>query len=293
MHLSRLVFAGFSILFISTLCAADKNISESTTNPIAQHLMAIANTRQSQGEVMQGSIKFVLHQSRIWQPGESFKNGDNWLALACSQAECNLYPATLVVQADTWQGHYDDQPTKGQRLSFSLTNPHQAQVVAWFNTHSAPVWLRPGPVTSYQSPLSAYKRTPMGGTLEVRVNLHDYYADLVPMAITPETLQRLGPEQRYYNTVNLLQLRERGNRQLLLGRLGECNGFSAEAIKPENFLRWAGDLDRDGLADYMISFIDEEGVAHLYLSGKADQEKLVKLTGIYISPPSGSECTGG
>jgi len=285
MYLTRLSFAGFAIFFVSTLCVADKNV---TTNPIAQHLIAIENTQLSQG-----SIKFVLHQSRIWHPGDSFKNGDNWLALACSQSECKLHPAKLVVHAQAWQGHYDDQPSKGQRLSFSLTSPHQAEVVAWFNTYSAPVWLQPGPVISYQSPLLAYRQPPMGGTLEVRVNLHDNYADLVPMVITSETLQRLVPEQRHYNSVNLLQLRERGKRQLLLGRLGECNGFSAEAIKPEKFLRWAGDLDRDGLPDYLISFIDEAGAAHLYLSGKADQEKLVELAGIYVSPPSDSECTGG
>jgi len=295
MFLSRLVFTGCAILFVSTLCADEKNV---TTNPIVQHLKAIDNLRPSQAEVeqglvMQGAVKFVLNQSRLWFPGESFKNSDNWLALTCSQAECKLSPAKLVVQAEAWQGHYDEQPTQGQRLSFSLTKPQQAQVVAWFNTNSAANWLRPGPVTSYQSPLSAYNRPPLKGTLEVRINLPDSYVDLLPVVITQETMKRVWPEQRHYNSIKLLQLRDRGKRQLLLGRLWECDGFTSEVIKPEKFLRWAGDLDRDGLADYMISFIDVEGVAHLYLSGKTEQNKLVGLAGIYSSPPMSGECTGG
>lgn len=293
MPFNKIVVSGFSLLLTSTLCATEKNTPALNTNPITQHLMSIEKIFQQQDGIMQGSVKFVLQQSRIWHPGESFNNGDNWLALACSLTECKLSLAKLVVQQEDWQGHYDEQPTKGQRLSFSLINAHETQVVAWFKSQSESAWLRPGPVISYHSPLIDYKQPPLGGNLEVRINHHDSYADVIPMVITQQTLQKVWPEQSHYNSINLLQLREKEKRQLLLGRLGECNGFSGEAIQPENYLKWAGDLDRDGLTDYLISYIDEEGMVHLYLSGEAKADKLVGLSGTYRSPPWGGECSGG
>ena len=52
----------------------------------------------------------------LWQAGKRYRNGSDWLALVCTVQGCKFEQATLRVRTEKWQGHYDDQPTQGQKL---------------------------------------------------------------------------------------------------------------------------------------------------------------------------------
>jgi hypothetical protein len=217
--------------------------------------------------------EFVVDND-VWQPGRRARNGSDWLALHCLGTACRFAPARLQVKAESWQGHYDDRPTRGQRLSFRLVTPAPGRTIAWFRVTPKHPPLSAGPVTTYASAATPFKRPASEGTLEIAVDLPDStQATLVPM------LDREAGAFR-------LQLRAGGRRQLL-GELGQC---SREVSR--NYLLWAGELDGDGKPDYLVSFADADGQAILLLSGAArgPEEPLVGVGGTYSYPPYGGEC---
>ena len=269
--------------------AAQEVKPDRAAHPIARHLADLnAVARQSEA-TMQGNVRFVFGND-LWQPRQQFKTGDDWLALACDAKGCVLEPATLKVTPEFWQGHYDDKPTFGQRLSFTRNRGFGYPVVAWFHITAAPPWLRTGTVQTYYAPHHPLKQPTGRGTLEVLIDLPSgQTAMFVPMLLTKETMQQLMPEGHGYGSAFYLQLRAQGKRQLLLGSLGDCSG----TFHPRSYLQWAGDLDRDGSADFLVSFVDADGPVHLYLSSAAKAGQLVGLAGVYMSPPFGGECDGG
>src|SRR5690348_7942592 len=117
------------------------------------------------------SVTFVVGNG-IWQPGQDFKSGADWLALACTVSKgCTLEPAVLTVKQESCQGHYDNEPTQGQNLSFSAKADAHT-VVAWFQTPSAAKWLKPGAVPTYYAPGYPSAAAPADtGTLSARVAL--------------------------------------------------------------------------------------------------------------------------
>lgn len=231
---------------------------------------------------MQGSVKFVFGND-VWQPRRQFKSDNDWLALACDAKGCLLEPASLSVKQESWQGHYDDKPTSGQLLSFRRSGGSGKPVVAWLRAAPGPEWLKPGNVVTYYSPQYPLKQPTGRGSLEVIVDLPSgESALLVPMLRLPPPGSR--DEGRSYQ----LQLRAQGRRQMLLEKLGICT----ETFYPRRYLQWAGDLDRDGKPDFLVSFIDQDGPVHLYLSSAAKTGQVVGLAGAYISPPWGGECDG-
>ncbi len=280
----RLLLTGFSLVF-SAPGASDE------TPPLAQFIQSrSAAAWPEPGAIKQGRVKFVTG-SDIWQPGEQFADGSDWLALVCQQAACRLQPAQLAVQAKSWQGHYDDSPTAGQALLFKTAGVGDGNVVAWFATANTQTWLTPGEVTTWYSPQGTSQPATGKGTLESTIALPDgSVAELVPLMWTVAAQDRLEPGGDHSFSRYYLQLRSHGTRQMLLGELGTC--FGINGIATAEYLRWAGDLDRDGAADYLISFIDGEGPVHLYLSGDRKPGQLVGLSGVYASPPFGGECSG-
>ncbi|MEJ2454558.1 MAG: hypothetical protein P8103_10420 [Candidatus Thiodiazotropha sp.] len=278
------LLAGFSLV-LSAPGTADE------VTPLAQFIQSRSAAAWSEpGTIMQGRVKFVTG-SDIWQPGEQFADGSDWLALVCHQTACRLQPAQLTVQANSWQGHYDDSPTAGQTLLFKTAEVGEGNVVVWFATAKLQTWLTPGEVTTWYSPQGTSRPATGKGTLEAEVALPDgSVAELVPLMWTVAAQDRLEPGGDHYSSRYYLQLRSQGTRQMLLGELGTCYGING--ITPEEYLRWAGDLDRDGAADYLISYIDGEGPVHLYLSGDRKPGQLVGLSGVYASPPFGGECSG-
>lgn len=211
----------------------------------------------------------------VWQPGTQYQNGSDWLALTCTAAACTLDTATLAVRPESWQGHYDEQATQGQKLKFKKTGPAAGKVIAWIRASTAYPWLTPGPVSTYASNAAPLKRPATEGTLEVAVEL----PNSKPASFVPLLDQAKG--------VFLLQLRASGQRQLL-GQLGGCS----QQITTGYFL-WAGDLDRDARPDYLVNFVDADGQVILYLSSVATSHELVGMGGVYNAPPFGGECDGG
>lgn len=223
-----------------------------------------------------GGVEFVVGNA-LWQPGKRYRNAADWLALSCTRAGCSFEAAKLRVKPEKWQGHYDDQATAGQHLTFSKSTPSPAgaKVIGWFRPHAKHAWLKPGPVTTYASTAAHRKRPPTRGTLEAAVDLPDgTQAVFVPLLDRAQSVFRL-------------QLRAHGRRQLL-GQLGACSGMVVA-----NYLLWAGDLDEDGRPDYLVSFVDADGQTRLYLSGASAAHELAGVAGIHDAPPYGGECDGG
>lgn len=220
------------------------------------------------------NIMFVTGND-VWQPGKQYQAGSDWLALSCTATACNFEPAMLAVRAESWQGHYDEHATPGQKLSFKKSGAAPGKVIAWVRIHAAHKWLTPGPVTTYASNVAPLKRPASDGTLEVAVDLPSgKQATFVPL---------LDQAKKEF----VLQLRAPGQRQLL-GQLGICS----REVSTRYFL-WAGDLDRDGRPDYLVSFVDADGRVILYLSSTAASSELVGVGGLYNAPPFGGECDGG
>ena len=95
-------------------------------------------------------VNFVVGND-LWSPGERFEDGDDWLALVCNLEGCAFQPAALSVKQEEWQGHYDDEPTAGQRLNFQAGAVHDGQVNGWFRKAAEFEWLSQGSVATYHS----------------------------------------------------------------------------------------------------------------------------------------------
>ena len=78
-----------------------------------------------------GPLEFMLGADQ-WQPGDRYRNSTQWLALVCNKTACQMEPASLRVRREKWQGHYDDQPTQGQRLVFRRQATGPGTALAWF-----------------------------------------------------------------------------------------------------------------------------------------------------------------
>ena len=279
----RALLRCFSTL-LATLTAWP-TLVQSETTPMPALASALRQEIQAawpqSGDPLQGRIHFVVG-NQLWQPGRQFAKGSDWLALACTAEGCRLEPAQLEVKHESWQGHYDDQPTQGQKLAFKKTTPSAGRAVAWFRTTHAPAWLRAGSVPTYHSSAQRLKPPPGSGTLETLVELPDgQTATLVPMLLREKA-------ESWNLPSFLLQLRSGDKRQFLPGELGTCS-----KVVDARYLLWAGDLDGDRRPDYLVSFVDADGQVHLYLSSRATAKQLVGLAGDYDAPPNGGECDGG
>jgi hypothetical protein len=277
------------ILLVSNLNATNCFAAESsqTSAKLAQQ---VNEAREYWKLKVKNSVQFVVGND-LWQPGKKYKSGSDWLALLCDGKSCTLSPAALAVKDELWQGHYDDQPTAGQQLLFKETPGASGKPVAWLRTTGAPSWLKQGPVPSYYAGGSYNQLPGKKGTMEYLIETPDgRKATLVPMLVPKSFLEKLADKKEgavYYGTL-LLQLRTQEKRQLLPGAFGMCSG----EITP-NYLLWAGDLDRDGKPDFLVSYIDADGPVHLFLSGVAKSTQIVGLGSVFNSPPFGGECDGG
>lgn len=283
-QLFSLAIAAASLLAGGTAHAAPDDAALAALTELSLELADIGAT---EGEASAGGPVRFVHGNQVWQPGRQYAQGSGWLALACEDTRCALRPAALSVTAKSWKGHYDERPTKGQQLDFQLEGgaSKAVQVVAWFAPRQTAAFLKPGEVASYR-----VSRSTMGGSFESVVRTPDGEARFVPLLWSTKQwppserlqLERLGAPAL------LLQLRVGQKRQLLPGLLATCSGH----LRGTQYLLWAGDLDRDGMPDFMVSYIDGAGPVHLYLSSLAKPGRLVGLAGVHHSAPLEGECDG-
>lgn len=278
------LLAAGAMLAIGAARAGPDDAALAALQDLAREMAEIMDTH-GQEKSMAGTIHFV-HGNPIWQPGRQFVGGGGWLALACEGTRCALRPANLGVRARSWQGHYDEKPTRGQQLDFKLdaAGAQDTRVVAWFAPGQTAAFLKPGEVPTYALGGTAT------GTFETVVRGPEGEARFVPLlwstkewpASARVQLDRLHPPQL------LLQLRMGSRRQLLPGLLATCSGH----LRGTQYVLWAGDLDRDGKADYVVSYRDGAGAVHLYLSILAKPDRLVGFAGQHHSSQQEAECDG-
>lgn len=215
-------------------------------------------------------------------PGKEYRAGEGWWALSCS-ATCKLFPTRLSV-APKAHPQYDGEPVPGQWLTFTPAPPAQTLMV--FKPYRAPadqLALRAGPVpTYYPGLLHKLKRsTGTAGTMEGEIALADgRMARLVPTVLLPNPKQPPNPDRESTGFPLVLDLVLDGKRQSL-GAFSfgiEGNG----GVKPQEYLRWAGDLDGDGQLDLVVRLDFSSGTEYvLWLSSMAKPGELVGFAGSF------------
>ena len=226
------------------------------------------------GNKASGAVGFVFGND-IWRAGNAFANGNSWLALVCGEESCSFEPASLQAIDEEWQDHYDENvKTAGQRLTFKLDGVSRGKVIAWFDTAGAPKWLSFGALSSYYTGEGANSGSG-DGTLEINIDLPGGgTTKLVPMLLKVEQAAMPSNHAPEHQDSFLLQLRAEGKRQLLTGELAKCSHRV-----DRGYLLWAGDMDKDGKADYLVNYHEPDGV-RLYLSGLRKAGQLVGLAGV-------------
>jgi hypothetical protein len=197
-----------------------------------------------------------------------YASGTNWLALACNVKNCVLAPARLSVHAAA-----STDAAGYQQLTFTLDKPSHRKVIAWLQRNPQQAsWLHSGAVVTYGSIVQGLKHPRTPGTFELSVTgTKGEIARFVPLL-----------DRKLHEFV--LQLRSDKQRQLFDQQLWTCTGAGNT-----DYLLWAGDLDRDGQPDYLVSFADDAtserphgyGKIMLYLSSAAEQDELVGAAAEY------------
>lgn len=254
--------AGFAFLLLpganAGAQASQQSAALSPDAVIEQALAALDPERQ---------LVLVIGNDREWA-GDPTRLDGEWLALTCS-AQCALQPARLRI----------DPPAEGRYLPALHFEPATgADVQAWLHVDPLRAWMVAGPVARYA--FGARIDTP--GSFELAIE--------TPAAGGALLLPLIQPAAPDVPASLYLQLREDGRRQLLPGWLASC---AADGVPTSDFLHWAGDLDRDGRADYVVRFGDNVGDVHLYLSSEADPAALVGLAGRGGPGPQVQRCDFG
>lgn len=260
-RLRRISLTALFLLSPLDLLAQDAALSGKSTGPVVMLPRQAAQDGQ-----------FSQHL-----PGREYKAGSGWWALACP-GRCELYPLSLGIKP---QRHpvYDGDPVPGQLLSFTPPPPVGEVLVLFKPVRlKAELKLQPGPVATYYPGLIPHLRRPATpGTMEGEVGLpKGQQARLVPTLLLPENTGQARWELEAQTPLTL-ELHLDGRRQML----GIFN-FGIEgvkALKPSDYLIWAGDLDGDGKPDFLINFDFQGTDQALFLSSLAQGDELVGEAG--------------
>lgn len=219
--------------------------------------------------------------------GREYRSGSGWWALRCNET-CELLPLSLTVTSKDHE-RYDDTPMQGQVLQFSPRLPADG-VIAVFKPFRAPLdklQLKAGPVAAWIpgrecKPKKGIRHEGghiMGGELILPGGEKFLF---VPRQERPsKAALEAGMAPEFW-----LELQAGGKKQ----RIGEfefdITWGEGSTLEPSTYLRWAGDLDNDGKADFIIATGAVTTRLTLYLSSLAEPGEIVGMAGSfdYVAP---------
>ncbi len=219
--------------------------------------------------------------------GREYRSGSGWWALRCNDA-CELLPLSLSVTSKDHE-RYDDTPMQGQLLQFSPRLPADG-VIAVFKPFRAPLdklQLKAGTVASWIpgrecKPKKGIRHEGghiMGGELILPGGEKFLF---VPRQERPsKAAAEAGIAPEFW-----LELQSGGKKQ----RIGEIEfditWGEGSTLEPSGYVRWAGDLDNDGKADFIIATGAVATKLTLYLSSLAAPGEIVGMAGSfdYLAP---------
>ncbi len=221
---------------------------------------------------------------RLHLAGREYRSGSGWWALRCNEA-CELVPLSLSVSSKDHKV-YDSPPMEGQLLEFTPRLPADG-VIAVFKPFRAPLdklQLKAGPVVSWMPGRECKPRKGirhegghvMGGEL------------LLPggdkVLFVPRQ-EAKGPASGIAPAV-WLELQAGGKRQRLGDFEFDIMWDKDSTLEPSSYIRWVGDLDNDGKADFIIDTGAVTTNLTLYLSSLAGPGEAVGMAGSfsYVAP---------
>lgn len=248
------------------------------------------NASKSEGDVvLLPGLAMHVHddsKSTLHFPGHEYLSGSGWWALSCS-ATCEL--AAVNLKASTkLHPQYDGPYVPGQLLVFTpLPKSESLLFFKPLRVKAEILQLQEGPVVTFYP--SKASRLHIGGstpgTMEAEIPLPDgELLRLVPVLQLPDPAKPPRPEWEDGAMPLVLELRL-GNRRQALGQFDYVGLEGPEPVNPQYYVRWAGDLDRDGRLDLLISLGGSGTTLLLYLSSLAKDGEIVGKAGTFTYYP--------
>ena len=244
---------------------------------------AVAESAASTSSFSHGRVRFFVDPpvggASIDVTGRPFAPRTDWLALACDAAGCALRDAVLDAVAEEPTSCGSDE--RRQRLAWTLTDgPSTQRVVLAVAVDAASAGLRVGPVATAYSGTGPLPRLPDGDGLGVSID-----AAAGPLILRTVVAQSVATDDRDASPLFSWQLElVQGDRRQVLGALGLPTDAGAVGAPPEGFLRWVGDLDRDGRPDLLLAMDTDATVFMLLLSSFAQPGEFVGEAGVFVRP---------
>jgi len=213
-------------------------------------------------------------------PGREYRSGTGWWALAC-RSGCELLSLKLDVSARQ-HPQYDGDPVPGQLLAFAPLPPEATLLIMKpLRAPAERLALQAGPVTTWFPAIaSRLKRSTLTeGTMESELALPDGRTmRFVPVLQTAP--QAVTGREWIDGEGMALELMFDGKRQKLGAFTFGIDGLVA--VKPSDFIMWAGDLDRDGKPDLILNLsLDGSTQRVLFLSSLAKPGEIVGEAGSF------------
>jgi hypothetical protein len=228
-------------------------------------------------------------------PGKHYQSGDGWWMLNCINS-CVLEPTRLTVREGT-HPDYDGPPLPSQLLSWSRPGGgnigrEAPPVILLKSAAPAPVRLSGGSVTTWlHAGMGSYPDGERPGRMESVIDLGAHgRASVVPRIV--QSPDGTAPESHNHDASEpelIFELRAYGKRQRLGTYSWDIEG--ARPLSGPEYLRWAGDLDRDGKLDLLMSYASRGWNTVLYLSSLAGEGEIVGEAGRFTFwPPNDPGC---
>lgn len=230
-----------------------------------------------------GRIRFFVDPpvggASIDVTGRPFAPRTDWLALACGPEGCALRDAVLVAVVEDPTSCGSDE--RRQRLAWTIDGgPSSQRVVLAVAVDAASAGLRAGPVATAVAGIGPLRRLPDGDGLDVSIDAAT--GPLILRAIVAQSAPtgERGAPPLFSWQLELVQ----GDRRQVLGALGLPTDAGAVGAPPGGFLRWAGDLDRDGRTDLLLAMDADATVFMLLLSSFAQTGAFVGEAAVFVRP---------